>query len=332
MVIKRLGIAEGQPYPGPVRGPFVVSGSDLAAAPRALVGGKAASLAVMEDAGLPVPPFFGVIGAALIEHFSANAIPWPELDRAGWVAATRERIQADPVPEAVAAEVLEAYRRLAARSGSDAVAVRSSAAIEDGADASFAGQFSSVLNVAGEDALLDALRECWASSLSDRSLAYRPAPPAGPADLSFAVVVQTQIQARCAGVLFTVHPVEPDSGTAYIEANFGTGESVVGGMVTPDGLTVARDGGAVLDAFVATKRRMTTTAASGGVLVDVDPAFQERPVLSNEEASAVLRLGLQAEALFGSPQDVEWAFDDQALWVLQARPITTLPGSPGGRP
>ena len=305
----------------------MLEGADLAAAPRAAVGGKAANLAAMATAGLPVPPFFSVTQGALAVHLLANGIRWP--DHAGSVAAVRERIRTDPVPEGVARDVIGAYRRQVAGTGQKAVAVRSSAAAEDGALASFAGQFSSVLNVAGDGALLDALRECWASSLSDRSLAYRAGTPAtaGP---GFAVVVQTQVEARCAGVLFTIHPVDPDSGTAYIEANFGTGESVVGGLVTPDGLTVGRDGRGVVDSFVATKRRMTTAAAGSGVLVDVDPAWRDRPVLSGDEVAAILALGLQIEALLGGPQDVEWAIDDQALWVLQARPITTLPGRPGG--
>ncbi|MGH2717616.1 MAG: PEP/pyruvate-binding domain-containing protein [Actinomycetota bacterium] len=322
-------------YPGPQVDGAVLSGASVAAAPRAEVGGKAANLAAMAASGLPVPPFFVVTSPAFTQHVAANAIPWPDLDQAAWVAATRQRIRTDPVPGTVATEVTAAYLRLVTDSGREAVAVRSSAAVEDGSSASFAGQFSSVLNVSGEVAVLAALRECWASSLSDRSLAYRStaAAPAGgplPAEAGFAVVIQTQIDARSAGVLFTVHPVDPDSGTAYLEANFGTGESVVGGLVTPDGLTLSREGGGVVDAFVARKRRMTTLAGGREVLVDVDPSCQEAPVLTDDQAAAVLALGLQVETLFGVPQDVEWAYDDQALWLLQARPITTLPTRPGG--
>jgi len=315
-----------------VDGALVLSGGALAAAPRAAVGGKAANLAAMAAASFPVPPFFVVTSAALGEHMAANKIRWPDLGDARRVAAARKRIRTCPVPDAVAREVTAAYRRLApGGTGPAAVAVRSSAAAEDGADASFAGQFSSILNVVGDEAVLDFLRECWASALSERSLAYRAALPAASAP-GFAVIVQVQVEARCAGVLFTVHPLDPDAGTAYIEANFGTGESVVGGLVTPDSFTLDRAGAGVIESVVARKRRMTSTAAGSGMLVDVDPACRDRPVLTDDEAMAILALGLRIEALFGGPQDVEWAFDDRSLWVLQARPITTLPTRPGGAP
>lgn len=315
---------------------MVFAQPELTDATLAAAGAKAVRLAHLAREALPVPPFFVVSSAALARHVHGNGIAWPppaprgELP-GGW-PAVREAVLAAPVPDAVAAAVLEAYEGLVAGTGQPAVAVRSSAAEEDSARASFAGQFSSQLNVTGPAGVLDALRRCWASYLSDRSLRYRAGlgiPMA--AAPSFAVILQTQVMARRAGVLFTMHPVDPDSGTAYLEANFGTGESVVGGMVTPDAVTVARAGAEILDVRVGSKRRMTTVAAGGGpsALVDVDAERRATPVLTAAEARDLVRIGLRIEERFGAPQDVEWAYDDRQAWILQSRPLTAAPGSGG---
>jgi phosphoenolpyruvate synthase/pyruvate phosphate dikinase len=299
-------------------------------APLGQAGGKASRLARLAAAGLPVPDFFVVTAEALAQHLREGAIAWPpEPDPAAW-QVTREALLSAPVPAAVRRPVLHAYEALV-RPAAPAVAVRSSGAGEDAAQASFAGQFATILNVTGEVALLNALRACWASSLSERSLGYRQGagvPLEGTP--AFAVIVQVQVPALKAGVLFTRHPVTPEEGSAYLEANYGTGESVVGGLVTPDGITVAREGAAggsatVVDLVVGTKRRMSTLPAGGGptTLVEVEPARRRAAVLTGDEAVAIARLGWEIEEIFGEPQDVEWACDEDRVWILQARPVTT---------
>jgi pyruvate,water dikinase len=205
------------------------------------------------------------------------------------------------------------------------VAVRSSAREEDAASVSFAGQFASVLNVEGPEATLEAVEECWASYLSDRSLAYRAAAgmPLDP-EPTLAVVVQLQVFAEKAGVLFTAHPLDPDAGAALIEASFGTGESVVGGLATPDSVTVDRRSGEVVERVVGSKRQMTTASreAPGTALVPTDADRRSSPALTDAEARAVVEAGLRVEELLGGPQDVEWAIEDGRLWILQARPVT----------
>ncbi|HWD72068.1 MAG TPA: PEP/pyruvate-binding domain-containing protein, partial [Actinomycetota bacterium] len=128
------------------------------------------------------------------------------------------------------------------------------------------------------------------------------------------------------GVLFTVHPLEPRGGTACIEANFGTGDSVAGGLATPDTVTVSRSSGDVVEAHIATKRRMTSVSpeSEGTALLEVDDHRSTAAVLTDVESRELLRLGLRIERLLGAPQDVEWAYDDEHLWILQARPITAL--------
>ncbi|HEX2052406.1 MAG TPA: PEP/pyruvate-binding domain-containing protein [Actinomycetota bacterium] len=267
-------------------------------APVESVGGKAASLARLHAADIPVPPFFVVEAGALRELLEAG--PGGHLR-----------------PE-LASAVLEGYHGL----GHAAVAVRSSAAGEDSAAASFAGQFASILGVSGDENLLLAVERVCASALSDDVEAYRRS--SGVEAGAFAVVVQAQIFSEKAGVLFTRHPLEPDGHEGYLEANFGTGESVVGGMVTPDSLTFTRAGGKVVSRTIGSKRVATVVDESGSAVIPTPPERRELPVLSDEEAEAVVARGLRIEELFSCPQDVEWAFDSAGLWILQARPQTGL--------
>jgi phosphoenolpyruvate synthase/pyruvate phosphate dikinase len=320
--------------------PVVVPGPDVVALPPETVGAKAANLGRLAEAGLPVPPFFVLAPAALERHLEEAGLAWPAGDApaAAW-AEVHRGILAAALPPAVSAALGEAYRALppAAPAGEAAgsggrVAVRSSAAAEDGAAASFAGQFTSVLAVSGAAALAGAVRAVWASALSAGSRSYRRAVGSPPvAAPGFAVIVQAQVVARRAGVLFTEHPLEPGSATAYLEANFGTGESVAGGLATPDALTLSRATGEVVAARLGSKRRMTVLLGEGTATVDTDPALQGKAVLEAGEARQILAAGLAAERLFGAPQDLEWAWDEARLWIVQSRPITGTP-APGAGP
>ena len=295
------------------------------------VGAKAATLARLADEAIPVPEFFVVPSTALSLHLGANGITWPgSADVAGeseQFLRLGPELRAGPVPRTVSKPVLDAYDRLCRTSGHPMVAVRSSGAEEDSAATSFAGQFASILGVQGHAALLDALKECWASYLTPKSLGYRAQRgiDVGPAP-RFAVIVQVQVFSRRSGVLFTVHPLEPRSDTTCIEANFGTGDSVAGGLATPDTVTVSRSSGDVVEAHIATKRRMTSVspASEGTALLEVDDHRSTSAVLRDVEARELLEFGLRIEQLLGGPQDIEWAYDDERLWILQARPITAL--------
>jgi phosphoenolpyruvate synthase/pyruvate phosphate dikinase len=294
-------------------------------APVGSVGAKAATLARLANEGIPVPEFFVVPSLALSAHLEANGIAWPG-PRDAAVEELREELRAAPIPTTVSTPVLDAYDRLCVTSGHPTVAVRSSGAEEDSAGASFAGQFASVLGVQGHEALLEALKECWASYLSPKSLRYRAQRGfvIGP-EPHLAVIIQVQVFSMKSGVLFTVHPLEPRSGTTCIEANFGTGDSVAGGLATPDTLTISRSDGEVVEAHIGTKHRMTSVSSEKGTaVVEVEDSKTTTAVLTDAEARELLRLGLRIEQLLGGPQDIEWAYEDGRLWILQARPITAL--------
>jgi phosphoenolpyruvate synthase/pyruvate phosphate dikinase len=307
----------------------VLSPQGVLAAPLSSVGGKGATLARMIQKGIQVPDFFCVSSAAYVRHLSANEIGWPEsvdlTTDIDLLRGVRAQIIEAPVPAAVRQQALEAYNCLCSKRGHGKVAVRSSGGEEDSASTSFAGQFSSLLGVEGSADLLDALKECWASYLSDRSVRYRAHQgiPLSPAP-SFGVVVQALVFAEKAGVLFTEHPIDPDLDVSYIEANFGTGESVVGGLTTPDSITISRSTGEVVEQNVATKRRMTlvTLESKGSSEVEVEDFRRTSPVLTESEALEIFRVGFRIEQLMGAPQDVEWAFDPEGLWILQSRPLT----------
>jgi phosphoenolpyruvate synthase/pyruvate phosphate dikinase len=315
----------------PVYSPNVLSRQEVLNAALSLVGAKAATLARMARQAVPVPDFFVITSDAFARHLATNRIAWPQ---SGSVSADVERlrgladeIRGAPVPEIVSGPVLAAYKGLRSRSGHGRVAVRSSGAEEDSASDSFAGQFASILGVGGAAELLDAVKECWASYLSAASLGYRSSRGAqlGRAP-GMGVIVQVQVFSQKAGVLFTVHPLEPDRDIAYIEANYGTGESVVGGLATPDAITVSRSSAEVLETTIATKRRMTSVSPDwkGSRVVDVEDSRRSSAVLTESEAQQIVQVGLDLESLLGGPQDIEWAFDAHGIWILQSRPVTTL--------
>lgn len=290
----------------------VVAFADLPPDSTAIAGGKGASLSRMAGAGLPVPPGFVVAagafldflestgGSALIARLTEN-LDVDDRDAAERAATEIRRfIVSTPLPSPLARAIRAAHQQLAP---SGPVAVRSSAVSEDGLTASFAGQQESYLNVRGGDAVLDRVRECWASFFSARALFYR-AQKAVLADTRIAVVVQEMVQADKSGVMFTVDPIRNRRDCMVIEGAPGLGDALVSGEITPDHYVVSREDGALIDAFI--------------------PDEQRGRALSEPELHELRTLGLRLESFFGSPQDVEWCIRGGDLLLLQSRPITTL--------
>ncbi|SKC59285.1 PEP/pyruvate-binding domain-containing protein [Krasilnikoviella flava] len=249
-------------------------------------GGKAATIGRLLRAGLPVPDGY-VVPAGV-----------PERDLPEAVAAGLDRLDR-PGP----------------------VAVRSSAADEDGARASAAGQYDTVLGVVGTADVVRAVATCRASAAGPRATAYRAATAGaggGGADgsgVEVAVLVQRLVGARAAGVLFT------GAGRTVVEASWGLGESVVQGAVDPDRFTVT--GGRVVERRTGDKRTRVDRSAAGTTTRDVPPADRARPSLDDDAVLRLAALGERAASLLGGPQDVEWAVDhDGAVWLLQSRPVT----------
>jgi pyruvate,water dikinase len=254
-----------------------------------LTGGKGASLARLTALDLPVPPGF-VIPAYVLEQSVDRSFLRTLALAHDHQAARALILQANPPRDVL----LASYEQLGGK-----VAVRSSACAEDSETASYAGQQETFLNVSGGEAVCARVIDCWASFFSERALFYR-AHKGSLDDLGMAVVVQKMLDPEKSGVLFTVDPVNRRRDRMIIEAVFGLGEQVVSGAVTPDHYVVDRAG--------AIKREHIIY----------------RRVLEEDELHQLVVLGAHLASQFGAPQDIEWAIEGGKLYLLQARPVTTL--------
>ena len=258
----------------------------------ARVGGKAINLARLIQGGFDVPGGFVVTTAAFLSA------------------------QGKGMPEEISSEILNTYRSI----GSPTVAVRSSATAEDLADASMAGQYETILDVSGEQALLDAVSRCWQSIDTPRTRAYLAEKNIPFEKVAMGVVVQELVAADVAGVMFTENP-NGEAGEILIEANWGLGESVVSGLAQPDSLVIDRATGRVKDLRIGAKELWIAPGRGE------EPVPQEKrstPCLNSHDVENLRRLGLKVSEHFGSAQDTEWAIRDGHLYLLQSRSITTL--------
>ncbi len=293
---------------------------DITAADLARVGGKGANLGECARAGLPVPPGFCVSTEAFRRGTSGlSRMPAPDAAVRD-PAALRERVLAIPLAEPVKQTITDAYVRL----GEPRVAVRSSATTEDLPEASFAGQQETYLGVVGAEALLDAVRRCWASLWTDRAVDYRRQQGVSDEGIALAVVVQTMVPADTAGVLFTRDPVTGDAARMLASSSYGLGESVVAALVTPDTFTLARSPAAVLTRQIGSKQTRIDQVSDGGTITtEVPEADRARQSITDAQLLRLAGLGERVEAHYGTGQDIEWAFVGEDLYLLQARPITT---------
>jgi pyruvate,water dikinase len=224
---------------------------------------------------------------------------------------------AAPVPAAIADEIRNRYEQM----GRGPVAVRSSATAEDLAAASMAGQCETFLDVNGDEALIEAVRRCWASLHAERIRAYLQEHGIDQSLVAMAVVVQRLVPADVAGVLFTADPQGSGHKEMLIDANWGLGETVVGGHVQPDVLRLDATTGRVLSASIADKTVYIAAGTAGEK--PVEEFRRKQSCLSSRDVHSLWRLGRQIEAYFRAPQDIEWAIHKGTLFLLQSRPITT---------
>jgi pyruvate, water dikinase len=254
-------------------------------------GGKSASLGELLHGGIPVPPGFAISADAGEELTDASRHD----------IATRYAGLGDDVP----------------------VAVRSSAVGEDSAEATFAGQQDTYLWVRGLDAVCDAVQRCWASLYNPEAVAYRERfEIENPA---MGVTIQLMVDAAVSGVMFTCNPVSGDRSTIAINASWGLGLAVVGGEVTPDDYLVSKVTGEVLRETISDKAVQYVPGPDGAQRVEVDEDRRRQPCLDADGIATLVEVAKRVEKHFGSPQDIEWAFDHQdELFILQSRPVTGL--------
>jgi phosphohistidine swiveling domain-containing protein len=297
---------------------------------QASVGGKAANLASMIAAGLPVPPGFvvpveayrkflvdrGLESAISAKLSSVDLSNEKELEEAS--AAVKSIITSAPMDPSMAEKISEAL----ALEGDTLWAVRSSATAEDLPQASYAGQQDTYLNVGRAD-VPARIKDCWASYWNARAIAYRHNAKVPSMEGGIAVVLQKMVDSDASGILFTMNPVSGNRGEAVIESSWGLGESIVSGLVSPDRFICSKGTSSIREKRIGSKIKGIYLHEGESRTLDIDPARQGLPSITDSQITGLVSLGSRIESHFGSPQDIEWAISKGRIYVLQSRPITT---------
>ncbi len=243
-------------------------------------------------------------------------------------AAIRQLFVNGKMPNDLAEAINHAYADLIQIVGDLPLAVRSSATAEDLPGASFAGQQDTYLNVHGKSALLDAVQRCWSSLWTARALDYRTRQKIDSSAVSLAVVVQVMVPAEASGIMFTANPISGARDEIVLDATWGLGEAIVGGLVTPDHIVADKITGAIKQMTIADKTVMTQPTATGTEERPVEESKRRAQVLTVAQVTELAKIGAQIEKYYGEPQDIEWCLAKGKFYIVQARPITTMPPEP----
>jgi len=309
------------------------------------VGGKNANLGELTNTGIHVPPGFAITAfsykrfiqetgiSSKIYEIIKDTITNPNEPKLYETASKkiRELIEATPMPKDIENAIRSTYEELCRKLGIQDVfvAVRSSATAEDLADASFAGQQETFLNVRGVAEVLETTVKCWSSLFTPRAIFYRTEKGFAHEKVFISVGVQKMVNSRAAGVLFTINPVSGDNSQIIIEGNYGLGEAVVSGAVTPDDFVVSKKTMSIVERRLAKKTlqyiRDPNTGKTVHLGVPVDR--QDQPCISDEEIIHLAELAKRIEQHYGKPQDIEWAIDRDVpfpsnMFIVQSRPET----------
>jgi pyruvate,water dikinase len=301
------------------------------------VGGKGANLGEMTNAGIPVPPGFIVTSSAYFNFLQQTSLTDKlrkllepvDVDNSKQLqqvaAQVRQLISRAAMPPEIASQIREAYIAM----GRGLVAVRSSATAEDLPEASFAGQQRTFLNVQGEKEVVTAVQECWASLFEARAIFYRVQQNYDHFQVGIAVPVQRMVQSEVSGVMFTLEPVTSDKSKIAIEAVIGLGEMIVSGDVTPDTYIVSKDKLKITSRQIAKQewkliRNEDGQGDNANVKVLLTPEEQAQQKISDDDIIALANIGKHLEEHYQFPQDIEWAKDNNRLFVVQTRPVTTV--------
>jgi len=314
------------------------------------VGGKGANLGELTKAGLPVPPGFCVTAEAYYYFLEKNNLQekiektLSGLDVTDTKALNesankvKNLIAKSKIPKDIQNEIKKSYECLG--EGKDIyVACRSSATAEDLPDASFAGQQATFLNVAGIGEVLKSVLGCWVSLFEPRAIFYREEKGFDHFKVGIAVPVQKMVQSEKSGVMFTIDPVSNDQSKITIEAGYGLGELVVLGAITPDRYWIDKKSLKILDKEINKQEWMLARGEKGkgkkvkiqdageegiNVKLDIPKDKQEKQKLTDKEIIELAKLGKRIEEHYGFPQDTEWAFEGEKVYMLQSRPVTTI--------
>ena len=304
-------------------------------------GGKGFNLYLMQRNALPVPPWVVLSGRLFRDFISTSGIAEKIQTILGdFIGQKKSAADAETLiaqlfaqvsmPAQMQAQIADAYARLG---NNPVISVRSSAADEDSAQHSFAGQLSSELYVQNIQDVIDSVKRCWASGFSERGLVYRKENNLPLDGITVAVVLQEMVDPDISGVLFTCDPVENKTDVFVVSAVYGVGEGLVSGALEADTYWLDAESGAETKRELAKKTEAYRAAPKGGVsAVPIDAALQEQACLSADDLGALHEMGRKLLTFYKRAQDVEWAIKDGKLYVLQTRPVTTLSANTTGFP
>lgn len=275
-------------------------------------GGKGANLGEMVHAGIPVPE-----GAVLTTEAYRLYVKENKIDLKAPAEEIRKAFLTGSMPKELHVTLLEYYIGIGE---GERIAVRSSATAEDLEDASFAGQQETYLNVRGEEELTEAVKRCYASLWGDRAVSYRREKGYEDENVALAVVIQKMVESETAGVVFTINPASGKKEEMLINASYGLGESVVSGVVSPDELVCDRLGN-VIKCQIGAKETQVVYGEKQTVTVPVAEGKRSTLSLSDEQIRKLTETAAEIERHYHKPMDIEWAFVDQKLYILQARAI-----------
>jgi pyruvate,water dikinase len=296
-----------------------------------LVGGKGANLGEMTKAGFVVPYGFCVTTESYKEfieqnnllNFISQIIKDANLDNVSEIGAEiRRKIIQCEIPSQVEAAIVSAVNKI----GIDAYyAVRSSATAEDLAFASFAGQQDTYLNIKGEKSLLSSVRDCWASLFTDRAILYRIQNKIEHEKVFMSVVVQKMVLPEVSGIMFTADPVSGHRGIISIDASYGLGEALVSGLVSPDLYKFKKSSSHIESKTIAEKKLAIMPEEGGGTKkIEISGEKSTSQVMEDSQIKSLAELGMAIEKHYGCPQDIEWCMENNKLYIVQSRAITSL--------
>jgi pyruvate,water dikinase len=320
--------------------PRIVWSTEVSKQDIPLVGGKGANLGEMMKADLPVPGAFILTSDAYwmfldeggIKDKILGIVKSVKVDNDKSLKKVSKRIREiftkTKIPWDLEIDILNAYKQFnkgkKAKEPSAFVAVRSSATAEDLPEASFAGQQETFLNVHSEAELLRRVRDCWSSLFTPRAIFYREKQGFEHDKVALAVVVQKMVNSEVSGVMFTSDPVSGEP-TVVVEGGFGLGEAIVGGEIIPDTYHIKQEPFEIVNKHISKQTWMYTKDRTGKtVKVELDPELQNVQKLSDDNIEKVARFGINIEQYYEQPMDVEWCLEDNDIYIVQARPVTTI--------
>lgn len=301
-----------------------------------LVGGKGANLGEITNVGLPVPNGFIITSTAYynfikennlstkIKHL-LNTVNFNHQQSLNQVSRhIKEVIKKGVISQELANQVHTAYRQLGGPLKDMLVAVRSSATAEDLAGASFAGQQETFLNVKGDAALLEKIKEGWASLFEPRAIFYRHEQHYDHLKVGIALVIEKMIESEKSGIMFTIDPVNNDKSKIIIEAIYGLGEMIVQGEVTPDHYEVAKSDLKILNKSISQQTKALERKKGKNREVKISRWKSKKQKISDKEIIELAKLGKKLEQHYYFPQDSEWAIEKRKIYLVQTRPVTTI--------